>query len=561
MPPGTFTDILHNHEKFTLSMSSAEQNIPPKLNATEEKLKSFKKSTNSYFSFEKLSEDILDRAGDSHIQDGIENEKSISIDKSINTIPEENEIDFYGEADDDHDFLKSVYEQTDVWLNSISRQWPIANTKHLADFQKHLRFLLRILRNPRYPRLAIIGRRGSGYEYFLIFILFCINYCRKSSLLNAILGQMVAIPGHTQAQTGSAKLLKYRLEDGSGLDVLDTRGLNEGGKPIESDDCLSAADSIINALHTCPVDAVLFVHKIKEVDSGIENDLVALQEVLEKSKLMSSKTPVIAVLTHCDELEPSDLRRPNEYDEEKFEAIDDAKQTFLKNLVTFSPEISELLVGVVPVSCAVIWLSEDEDQRIFPHPTRDYRYNLDKLMDLLLRNVEVQAVFRTVQAARAIRVKKEFAEFMIRLFASLGALIALTPIPASDIIPLTALITYQTYTIARLGSTIPKITDISLPGSIKGSPEKVSMEESIPTETENKSRNTKMPSKQAQSVSKFLSILGLTSLLGVSSRYLLTQLLKLSLIPGSTAASAVISFSIVRACGYSAIKYFLENGR
>lgn len=60
-------------------------------------------------------------------------------------------------------------------------------------------------------------------------------------------------------------MLKYRMEDGSGVDVLDTRGLNEGGRPEEADAQETAVDSIVDALRTCPVDAILFVHKIKVI--------------------------------------------------------------------------------------------------------------------------------------------------------------------------------------------------------------------------------------------------------------------------------------------------------
>ena len=42
------------------------------------------------------------------------------------------------------------------------------------------------------------------------------------------MGQQIASPGHIKAQTGKAKILLYRSGDGSGIDVLDTRGLNEG---------------------------------------------------------------------------------------------------------------------------------------------------------------------------------------------------------------------------------------------------------------------------------------------------------------------------------------------
>ena len=76
------------------------------------------------------------------------------------------------------DYLQSVYEQTEVWLKAVQSRW--SNATVLRDFQRNLRFLTRLLRQSRYPRLALLGRRGGG----------------KSSLINALLGQMVAQPGH-----------------------------------------------------------------------------------------------------------------------------------------------------------------------------------------------------------------------------------------------------------------------------------------------------------------------------------------------------------------------------
>lgn len=57
--------------------------------------------------------------------------------------------------------------------------------------------------------------------------------------------------------------------------MIDSRGLNEGGAPVEGDDAATAVDSVVDALRTFPVDAIIFVHKIKEVDAGLEADLDA----------------------------------------------------------------------------------------------------------------------------------------------------------------------------------------------------------------------------------------------------------------------------------------------
>ena len=126
--------------------------------------------------------------------------------------------------------------------------------------------------------------------------------------------------------------------------------------------------------------------------------------------------PIIAVLTHCDEIEPSDLKRPDDYDDEKLQRIADAKQLFLRNVAKLSPMISQHIVGIEAISStsgawgglgvcvsrhllqgAVVWLPPNEQGQILPNTKRDYRYNIDGLLDLLLRNVQIQAVFRTVQ--------------------------------------------------------------------------------------------------------------------------------------------------------------------
>lgn len=307
----------------------------------------------------------------------------------------------------------------------------------------------------------------------------------------------------------------YRRADGSGMDVLDTRGLNEGGRPEEDDVDASAVDSIIRALNTCPVDAILFVHKIKEVDAGVEADVRALEQVLKQTHTLGC--PVIVVLTHCDEIEPGDVKRPADYDDEKLDSISAAKELFLKNVSTISPSLHQRIIGVVPVSCSVIWLKPYSNTgEILPHPTRDYRYNLDVLMDLLLDNVKTQSIFRTVQACRILRVKVDFAIFLTRTFASIAAVMALFPVPAADVIPTTGLITYLAYTIARLSD-----------GKLG-----------------------------YDAVTRFLGIIGITGIAGFGARYMLSQVMRMFF---ASAASAAISYSMVTAVGKSAIAFYLEG--
>jgi predicted GTPase len=79
----------------------------------------------------------------------------------------------------------------------------------------------------------LVGRRGSG----------------KSSLVNAIFGQQVAEVGHTKAQTGRGRWWVFQGDLGS-IEILDTRGLQEGSNPESEDDKKNALESIVASIGT-----------------------------------------------------------------------------------------------------------------------------------------------------------------------------------------------------------------------------------------------------------------------------------------------------------------------
>ena len=67
--------------------------------------------------------------------------------------------------------------------------------------------------------------------------------------------------------------------------------MNEGGSPEEEDDSKTAVDSIVESLLNVPVDAILFVHKAKEVDAGLQNDIESLNEALTRAGLLGAGIP------------------------------------------------------------------------------------------------------------------------------------------------------------------------------------------------------------------------------------------------------------------------------
>lgn len=135
------------------------------------------------------------------------------------------------ENENSKELIDAVYSAVDHYLKVFDEKIlkhdptdPADNNKKslsglMSQFRDNIEKLLRLLKGNRYPVLALIGRRGCG----------------KSSFINALVGQLIAEPGHIRAQTGKAKVLLYRRHDKSGIDVLDTRGINEGEKPQEDD--------------------------------------------------------------------------------------------------------------------------------------------------------------------------------------------------------------------------------------------------------------------------------------------------------------------------------------
>ncbi|ORX56039.1 hypothetical protein BCR36DRAFT_281237 [Piromyces finnis] len=307
---------------------------------------------------------------------------------------------------------------------------------NLENFHNSTNYLISLLNEDRYPLIALIGRRGSG----------------KSSFVNAIIGKKVAELGNICSQTGKANFLSYRGNNNSGIDILDTRGINEGQKPQEEDQYETPVESIVAALTKYPVDCILYLHKAKELDSGIESDIQQLNEIIVKANIQNLKIPIIGIVTHCDELEPSDLKKAIDYDEEKLENILKAQALLKQQLLKYAPDIKDCLVGVEVVSSAIIWKKEpDENGDILPK--RDYRYNIDKIIDLLINNIKLKAMFKIAQICNIQEVKVKLANELSELISSFVTVISSVPNPYSQNLPLNDLRVWMIYTIARLNNS------------------------------------------------------------------------------------------------------------
>src|SRR5580700_4695772 len=105
--------------------------------------------------------------------------------------------------------------------------------------------------------------------------------------------------------------------------LLDTRGVQEGSAPAEADEAPSALESIGVELRAQAPDVVVFVAKASEVDAAVDADLDALERVYDEVRRAHRlEPPLIAVITHCDLLEPK-ATRLHEADREPKDDVDE----------------------------------------------------------------------------------------------------------------------------------------------------------------------------------------------------------------------------------------------
>jgi predicted GTPase len=289
------------------------------------------------------------------------------------------------------------------------------------DLRGRIATLRTVLLEKRPPALVLVGRRGAG----------------KSSLVNALFGAKVAELGHVTAQTGRGRWYDYE-RDGGAMSILDTRGVQEGSTPAEADEARSSLESIALELRAKAPDVVVFVAKASEVDAAVDPDLDALERVYDEVRRWHhAEPPLVAVVTHCDLLEPkaTSLHKPGRAagDDlaEKLRHVAAAERAIAAKLVS-RDRLRDRLVATIGVSVYMSW-REDGTLRA------DERWRVDDLAVALFRHLPDASRAELARATRARAVQEELATTLTRATSALCAGIAAAPIPVADIVPLTTL--------------------------------------------------------------------------------------------------------------------------
>ncbi|MEY8732597.1 GTPase family protein [Peribacillus frigoritolerans] len=283
---------------------------------------------------------------------------------------------------------------------------PISQSKKTKMLDQLLK-LKTMTVDAREPRIALVGRRGSG----------------KSSLINAMFGQERQYVSSVKSGTGKGKWLWYPSDAEPKIRLLDSRGLGESEAPTEEFEEDTPLDELIKAVTEEQPDVFLFLIKAKEADSRIEEDL---QELNKLRKIVKENhhydVPVICVVTQVDELDPPHYKQvPFDANPKKKKNIDEAIALMSKRF-----KDSEIpLLNIIP-TCS--YIDFDESGNI----EYDMRWNIDLLSDYLIEALPSEAKLKTAKAMQSQFVKKKFARTIVGTFTTIAGLIGAEPIPFAD---------------------------------------------------------------------------------------------------------------------------------
>jgi len=315
----------------------------------------------------------------------------------------------------DDDALKTL-ARTIARIEDLLERLPLDVAK---DARLRIATLRMVLLEKRPPALVLVGRRGAG----------------KSSVVNALFGAKVAELGHVTAQTGKGRWYTYE-RGGGAMSILDTRGVQEGSLPAEADQSKSALESIAVELRTQAPDVVVFVAKASEVDAAIDADLDALEQVYDAIRRAHRlEPPLVAVVSHCDLLEPKATRlhqaakEPAEDVDEKRRHVATAEHALARK-IDGRDKLRPRLVATLGTSVYMSWKADGSLRS-------DERWRVDDLALTLFRHLPDAS---RAELARATQVT-----------AAVCAGIGAAPIPFADTVPLTALQTGLVAGIAWIG--------------------------------------------------------------------------------------------------------------
>ena len=290
---------------------------------------------------------------------------------------------------------------------------------------KDLNKLLEGLKDPRPPRFVLVGRTGVG----------------KSSLINAMSGRYLAEVSDVEIGTKEARRFTYESDGQVYFEVIDTRGIGESESFNQT-----AESELATVIKAFRPDAILFLQKATE-RAHIDKDVDSAKKMMLNA---GYDLPMVGIITHVDELNPSRIKNPADYPKGKLGLIEEKKAQLMR---IFKEQYARVK-AIIPVSSYIEW---DRDADDLPQEKRreltiefDGRYGIEELLDFLEQSIDIRAAIHLGMTIRVNKIAEKIALRFIKVFSALAATVALSPIIATDIAVLLSLQTVLLMIVAYL---------------------------------------------------------------------------------------------------------------